>query len=257
MKKIPLILLAASLVAVGSAGNSDALTIIDKYIGADPTDSGLFGEDIVGSSAIFEVYRMDVNLVDDQFVVDIRSEYFRNVGKSNTAMGDLFISTNGWNPRMPTELDNFYNPGETWEFVVALDRHRGANAGNVGLYELDQANYGSDILLSEDFAFTGAYRAGQEVQYAIRGPFGGLAPGMMTTGDWSINDDMLRISIDAMGLGWDFSDVDSLGFHWTMTCANDVIEGGAPVPEPGTVFLFGAGLLAMAFAGRKRWAGSN
>jgi len=50
-----------------------------------------------------------------------------------------------------------------------------------------------------------------------------------------------------------FDDVSEFGFHWTMTCANDVIEGGtAPVPEPATMLLFAAGLIGLAAAGRKR-----
>lgn len=246
MKKILLILLAASMGAVGSAGNSDALTIVDEYIGAAPTSSAWFGRDIVGAFDDFDISRMEVNRVGGQFVVDIYSNYFGNVGTLGTALGDLFVSTNGWNPVVPTELDNFYNPGEIWEFAIALDDHLGSS-GSVRLYALDQTNYGSDILLSDDFFGSNViYRAGQEVQY------GGPSDSWLTMGDWDIiNGDMLRISIDAMGLGWDFSDVNSLGFHWTMTCANDVIEGGgSPVPEPSSMLLLGSGLLGLAAIGR-------
>jgi hypothetical protein len=40
-----------------------------------------------------------------------------------------------------------------------------------------------------------------------------------------------------------------------MTCANDVIEGGASipaVPEPGTVVLLGTGLLGVAVFARRK-----
>ena len=55
---------------------------------------------------------------------------------------------------------------------------------------------------------------------------------------------------DITGLNWNLED---LGFHWTMTCGNDVIEGGAPVPEPATMLLLGAGLIGLAGLGRKRF----
>ena len=36
------------------------------------------------------------------------------------------------------------------------------------------------------------------------------------------------------------TDTEILGFHWTMQCGNDVIEGAAPVPEPATMLLLGS-----------------
>ena len=73
-----------------------------------------------------------------------------------------------------------------------------------------------------------------------------------------VDGDFLRISIDMVGIGYDWSEVTEFGFHYTMTCGNDVIEGAAsaPMPEPGTVFLLGAGLIAMAGFGRKKILGN-
>jgi PEP-CTERM motif len=51
----------------------------------------------------------------------------------------------------------------------------------------------------------------------------------------------------------DVAKVENLGFHWTMTCSNDVIEGAAdPVPEPATMLMLGTGLVGLAGFGRKQ-----
>ncbi len=48
---------------------------------------------------------------------------------------------------------------------------------------------------------------------------------------------------------------ESMKFHWTMGCGNDVIEAKAsflPIPEPATMLLLGSGLLSLAAISRKR-----
>jgi len=255
MKKAAILILAMSFGVMGWAGSSSALIIMDKYIGADPTGSYPKWEtaDVIGADTDFDISKMEVNIVSGDLVVDIYSSYLDNIGAAGTELGDLFISDNGWHPVTPTEKD-YADNGERWEYAIALDDHL-ATSGDANLYALKSGDaYGSDIIRSHlDAAHANwIYREDQEVQY------GGSADALATE-TWSIMSgdigDFLRISIGATGLGYDFSDLPSLGFHWGMTCANDVIEGGAvPVPEPGTVFLFGVGLIGLAGFGRKKMA---
>ncbi len=94
MRKVAIFVLALSFGAIGWAGNGVALTIVDDYIGADPVGTRWDGKDVVGDGDFFDISRMEVNLVGGQFVVDVYSTYFDNIGKHGTELGDLFVSIN-------------------------------------------------------------------------------------------------------------------------------------------------------------------
>jgi len=231
---------------------ANAVLISDTYWGADPTH-GWSDRDVVGDNALFNISQMEVTFNPDGMYVDIYTTYLNNINEYGTQLGDLFISTDGWNPNgnAPYTEDNFASGGESWEYVLVLDNHRpnpeqtAGRSGNVSLYQITGP---ADIELSWA-ANNYVYRQGQEVQY--KGTGGALASGTWSIENWGDpdTDDFLRFIIDSD----EFDGVSEFGFHWTMTCANDVIEGGtAPVPEPATMLLFGAGLVGVAVTGRKK-----
>ena len=223
------------------------VTIDDNYIGA--VDHG-YG-DIIGDYMDFNISKMVVDFDNDGMHVDIYSEYLDNIGLFYTQLGDLFISTDGWNPNgtAPYLYDNATN-GEDWEYALVLDDHMGSTlSGSASLYEVN----GGRIFNSWGTGYS-VFRDGQEVRFR---PDSSTQP--VAVGTWSLenttsgpeSDDNLSFVID-----YNFGDVSEYGLHWGMTCGNDVIEGSvkAPpvVPEPATMLLLGVGLCGLAFMEKKK-----
>jgi len=255
------ILLLSFLAVFLLGGSASAYTIwdnSDNYWGADPSGD-YANRDVIGNG--FAIDHMEVDINSYLLTVDIYTDYVNNLGKLGTELGDLFISTNGWNPNTAGnhyEYDNYLStPHTTWEYAIVLDNHNPANnpsAGTAYLYTVDE----NRIRLSDDFfGSTGyTYREGQEVRYYDLLPLvDGGEERIQNEGEgtWSIDADSLTFMINLP------QDVDwsNLAFHWAMTCANDVIEGPAPVPEPATMFLLGSGLIGLAAIGRKKFRKNN
>ena len=232
------------------------VTISDTYVGGMPTNSGWYGADIVGENQYFGIDSMSVGLTGGTLSVGIVSNYFDNVGLYNTFMGDLFISTKGWTPfgsGPGYSEDDAFN-GTHWNYVLHLSDNGSAAArtgtstnylgtsGVAYLYAIpDYMNPAVAPYLTLSSAPSGyIYRAGQVVSYNP-----GNAIPALALGSWSITDlgggsGQLNFNIGLGSLGVLGSD---LGLHWGMSCANDVIEGRAAVPEPATAALFLTGLL--------------
>ena len=231
-------------VAFLAAGTVSAApyTILDDYIGGNPTRPSYYGYDVIGVNSVFNLTKMEVEVQNGKLRVKIYGNYFDDIvnngaGLHGTEMGDLFISTNGYTSYTPSANDTNLT-GEQWEYAIALDSHK-AKSGNAALYKISDG----DIKLS---SANGGHRAQQEVQFVPRSINDAKA-----TGNWEIGQNLDFLAIE-MPLPGEWAGYNSLGFHWAMTCANDVIEGGAPVPEPATMCLLGIGLIGLGGYGRRK-----
>jgi hypothetical protein len=239
--KRAIICLTLFLLWLAGPVNASTWTIMDNYIGGIHTGSWAQnnGDVISLDSEIdyFDIDLMDVTIETNGNVnVTIQTGYDPDNTNATyfdlITYGDLFVSTNGWTPN---------GTGESWEFVL--------NTASQHIYAVDEAN----ILLSNDVMTVDEswYRQNEEVLYNTAGK--------TSNKTFTFNDDnpefiSYAFNLEDFGLPWE--DALDLGFHWTMTCANDVIEGGihkAPVPEPGTMLLLGLGMIGLGAVGRKRY----
>jgi len=258
MKKSIILIAAASCFGQGLFGQFFFAS--DEYIGATPTSGKYTGQDRIGNADVFEIsgFRTTQDVLADSLTISIKSTYFDNFesgkGLLGTTLGDLFISSNGlsWDTQADTLADSFAIAGSTkWDYGIDLPDSFG-DSGSAGLYSITDDN----ILLSNDVLepTNNIYRADQEV---LLSDIENLQP--QTTADWSFsfddpNEGVMNVTIQ--NVSQLFGNADSLGFRWTMTCANDVIEFEhtvlTPIPEPSTVgILGGLGMVGYLYLRRR------
>ncbi|RQW83478.1 MAG: PEP-CTERM sorting domain-containing protein [Geobacter sp.] len=261
--------IALSIAALLSLTSTDlkAYTIEDNYWGGTPTHNWS-ARDIIGASEDYDISSMDVTVSGNTMTVTIYSSFFDKVDSQtiktdSTNMGDLFISTSGWNPNTTGSnysTDTILTTGTLWDYAVVLDHHGQtagdgfASSGTASLYKM-QGNgtveaSGLNGLSNDNWV----YRKDQMYRFN---------PGTNSTAldedTWALSDISGTI-YDKLTFTFDISDLldqatsQEWGFHWTMSCGNDVIEGEAPIPnpEPSTLLLTGFGILGVAYLRRKR-----
>ena len=238
------------------------------------------------ANAGYSVDKMDVTRTDTSLKVVIAGDYFKNTSDrfagdlflSSTGWHPVDNGTDAANGGAPTySTDNLASAGGTvWDYVLHIDglnlsdpstlvNQTGSTlpSGTISLYKVDG---GGSIIKPEDIKYealdpytglpTGegmtvqgneGYRQDQAVSYI---PVNNQP--VLGIGEWTLDPDgtltftltdLNGNTLDDYGLGL-YSD---LGLHWTMSCANDIIEGQVnAVPEPATMVLFGLGLSGLA-----------
>jgi hypothetical protein len=203
-------------------------------------------KDFIGDG--FNVDKMDITKVDDNdWIVVLTGDYFINTANSNHPAhsfnsGDLYINSQGWNATQTVAGDHYVNDvfsqSEGWNYVVTN------GSFGWGLYTLvaDSAHGYQDTWSPTNYTYRD--------QQAWRGGANQFIGGA----NYSLSGNTLTFTFNTGDLNW----TDSVGFHWTMKCGNDVIEGmiSAPeqpqVPEPSTLVLVGLGLTGIIVYKKRR-----
>lgn len=251
--KMKLLILLTGLGLMAAVSSASAYPLNDEYWGHNDHRWG----DVIGAKSTFDTFGASASRSDSSLTVKIHTNFAGKAGVfggltgngEGVGYGDLFLSP-VWTPE-GTAADHYINDnasnGTHWTYAFALDNPF-ASSGNGTLYALADAISGNNnpsALLAENFMSGGTFRDGQAV--AVDTNHQGVQS--VGTGSWMVGADFLKFTFATSGLNG--FDPDHFALHWTMYCANDVIEGLDPtsVPAPNTVSLtlLGLGLLGLAY----------
>jgi hypothetical protein len=246
MKKI-FLGFAVFILALFISTGAGALSIDDSTLGATTYFGGIIHpsagsyDDYIGSN--FRVTNLTATQVGGYTTVVLTGPYFTTsyaTGASSYGnIGDLYISSTGWKVNDIVDPVHFRNDtflsSEGWNYVISYIDQKVYSLNNFA---------GITPTSNEGGEWGGSYRSDQ----AYRGGYSGSF----------LYDDVTVVLDSSSGILTftfpDLGNVDAMGYHWTMACGNDVVEGGGtPVPEPATMLLVGSGLLGLAGYGRKKF----
>ena len=236
-KKFAVAMLVAGVYSTSAA----AVVIDDNYAGGGDLPLAPFNlsRDVLVDS-IYEIYSMDVTTTGTLMSVTINTDFISTDPKNSVGgfvPGDLFISTDGWNPYAGVRGAPYYEDtasnGTTWEY--AFDSSTGQmlaiTPGDIDLVESNEC-----CRVDQEVSVNGGTDTGAAVSYS--------GPVASTSGIWAYE---YTYVFDYSLLG--VMGGDELGLRWTMSSANDIIEGAVKIPvaipEPASVALLAAGLLAL------------
>lgn len=256
MKNLKLIAGLGALLLWATSAVAAPIVINDNYWGGNDNGHG----DVIGSSANFNISRMEVTQTGSAFAFDIYTGFagksgslFTNYTEGNTGIlyGDMFLSSS-WDPYGSAAESYKYDSasnGTLWEYGLVFSDRESNTGGTISLYRLNGTNL-ENALLSDDLMKGNAvWRNGQEVMVNTESA---TTDYMGDIGFWSVGAGKVSLNVDLSMTSLLSSS--TMGFHWDMTCGNDVIEGQfdvVSVSEPGTLGLLFFGLVGLVMARRR------
>jgi hypothetical protein len=230
----------------------DSTNGANTYWGGVSWNGNPSGQDVIGNA--FDVDGMNVRITGSTMTVEVIGPYFPYGGGPGND-GDLYFSSKGWKHTAdsPHFASDTFTSAEGWDYVIGVKQKEVIIDGIrsfvpvTGVYKLDFTENLPDM---NDLQYTtvtlGILSAGRALQ-AWKGGYGDFVETATVTPDYL--NSMLTYTFDISFL----ADPNNMGFHWTMYCGNDVVEGegSTRVPEPRSLFLLGLGLVGLCVYRRR------
>jgi hypothetical protein len=229
-------------------GSSFGYTIVDntdvgKGKAWTDTDDYLGLTDYLGEE--FDIHKIDMNLTGSLLDISIESDFdgYWSSGGLTLHAADLFLNLDGNDDTGIygyelgiTFTDEYLSKGSIYEVITVRSSH--------------------DVVEGKGNWIYGEYWGDDSTPHPIVQIMTGKLKGEVESYNFGITGDppyTWTLSIDLEPLGFDYNN-DIGVFLASATCANDIIEGKFPAPEPASMLLLGTGLIGLAGLSKKKWS---